>query len=223
MAGAGHVDAEAGLQRGEVREGDRAEAVLGRVAAHRLVEAPQHGARLAVAELERAQRVAQHPGDDRRLDALAAHVADRRRPPLVGGEDVVEIAADLVADPHRLVGRRDLEALDVGQRGGQQPVLQGARDVRALLVERRALERLDALVRDRLDQLEVGAVHRARLVEAQPEAAEGAVLADEGDGHEGLEVGPRDRADAGRRGAGVEVALHAVAHVGRPAHGGEGG
>ena len=101
---------------------------VGAVLEQHLVErraAPRLGPRCWTRQ--RADRVADQGGDDRGLDALAAHVAEGDDP--VAGadlEDVVEVAADLLAVAGRAVGGRDVEARDVGGGGRDQRLLQGA-------------------------------------------------------------------------------------------------
>ena len=63
--------------------------------------------------------------------------------------------------------------------------------MRALLVERRAVERLRALAGDHLQQLDVAGVERALVGEAEAHAADRAALADQRDGGERLEVAAR--------------------------------
>src|SRR4051794_16899457 len=64
-----------------------------------------------------------------------------KNPGVPGREDVVEVAADVGLDGARAVADRELDARDVGQRGGQQPLLEGLGDVAALGEQPRVVER----------------------------------------------------------------------------------
>ena len=102
----------------------------------RRVEPAQDGRRRDALPSEQAQDVAGQPGDGCGLGALAAHVADRHRPLPVGQvEDVVEVAADIVALAGRGIAGAELDVRHRWQGGGQQRALQRLRDGGALLVE----------------------------------------------------------------------------------------
>ena len=104
---------------GEARVRDGREAVLqAALGDDRLVQALQGGARLGLIAGERAQAVAQQRGERRRLDPLAAHVADHRHAGRAGGEEVVEVAADLHPVAHGGVARGRLQAGDGSGRAG---------------------------------------------------------------------------------------------------------
>ena len=82
------------------------------------------------------QRVPGEPGERSSLDALAAHVADRDRPTIVGdGEHVVEVAADQVCRTRRPVAGRNRDAVGRVEVLRQQAELQRLGDVALLVVE----------------------------------------------------------------------------------------
>ena len=174
MAARGEAGAEAAAFRGvEPHTADRAEGGVGGLPPQRLVEEAQHVPRVLVAQRDRAQRMAGEPGQHGRRRALAGHVPDQHQP-AVGPdvEAVVEVAADGAAVGDRVVADRDLEAGDVGQPLRQQPFLERARDVGALLVEPRALERLRGLVGELGQERPVGGHEAPRLPVAQHERGE---------------------------------------------------
>jgi len=88
--------------------------------------------------------------------ALVGDVADERHPAAAHSEDVVEVAADPVLVAGRPVQRADLPARDPRDPSGQQSDLQRARDVRALRVEARVLDRGAGAARELLGELDVG-------------------------------------------------------------------
>lgn len=142
-------DAAAG-SAGEGRAADGAVGAVGELAAHGLVEEPQHRLRGLLAHGDRADGVAGQARQDRRGGALATDVADREQPPVLGDvEEVVEVPARPPTVGDGVVADRDLEPRDGREPVGQQARLQGARHVRPLLVEPGALERLAALAPQR--------------------------------------------------------------------------
>ena len=123
----------------------------------------------------RAQRVAREAGERGRLGAAAGDVADEREPAAADGERVVEVAADPVLDAGRAVERRDPPAGDVRQAAGQQARLQRARDVRALGVQARVLDRGAGAPRELLGELDVGRAEAPRRLGAdERQRADGA-------------------------------------------------
>ena len=115
------VPSSRSLQRGEDHRAQRQARVC---AAQRVVEPRDGGARVArelpaVRSVKRASDV-QRGG----LGALAGDVADQEHPALRAGEDVVEVAADLVELAGRAVQDGRGPAGHVRQLGRQQAVLQ---------------------------------------------------------------------------------------------------
>ena len=102
----------------QAQEGDRAEPVVVGTEQDR-VQRAEHQPRLRRGDGGRSDRVAGERRDDRGIDALPADVTDGDRP-VVGPdlEHVVEVAAHLGASAGRPVDRGELEAGDVGERGG---------------------------------------------------------------------------------------------------------
>src|SRR5690606_10524614 len=85
---------------------------------------------------EEPQGVAGEAGHGRRVRARAADVADGEAVGTVAdGEQVVEVAADLVALTGRAVDDLDLDAVDQGQLGRQQAALERLADGGALRVQ----------------------------------------------------------------------------------------
>ena len=170
MPGGGQIDARAAV--GELDAGERDGHEAGRaLAQQRVVEAGEHVARAQPGDGVRAQRVAGERGHRGRLRALAADVADDQRPAAVAlREDVVEVAADLVALARGAVARGQLQPGDLRQVRRQQRALQRLGGARALLVEARVLDRDRRLGGDALDHaLVVGGEHaRLRVAEEQP-------------------------------------------------------
>ena len=83
-----------------------------------------------------AERVPGQAGQCGRLDALAAHVADRDAPSILARQEhVVEVAADQVGGAGRPVPSRDRDAVGRIEVLRQQPELQRFGDVALLVVE----------------------------------------------------------------------------------------
>lgn len=126
-AGQGDVETASVFVGGEEAEDDGAEAGVGAVVlvVEDGVEVGEYGGGVGVVDGGGAQRVAGQGGDGRRGGALAAHVA-QEQPPGAGreGEEVVEVAADLVGG-RDVVVRGDFQAGDVHQLRRQQGLLQG--------------------------------------------------------------------------------------------------
>ena len=101
------------------------------------------------------QRVPGQAGNGRRFRAGAADVADREPPAVLPGrENVVEVAADLVALAGDLVRHRQVHAGDAGQLWGQQASLQGLAGQLLLFVEPGVVERERGAAGEVLGQLE---------------------------------------------------------------------
>ena len=141
MAAAGCGDADRAVVELQPHARERDEAP-GALAQHRRVEPAQDAGRGPVAHDRGADRVAGERGHRGGLGALAAHVAHDREPlALAGREQVVEVAADLVALAARSVQRGRLQASDHRQLGRQQRALERLRDRRARAVQARVLDR----------------------------------------------------------------------------------
>ena len=111
------------------------------------VEGAQHRGRAGVEADGGAHRDPHLAHDGGRAQALAHHVADDQRDAtLVDLDAVVPVAADLRVLGERAVGREQAEALEGGQPGRQQRLLERGRRVDHRLVGQRALQRLPALV-----------------------------------------------------------------------------
>jgi len=106
---------------------DRAQRQPG-LAAQRVVESRNRGADVAGQLGRRAQGEAGERGARRRLGALAGDVPDHHHPALGPGEDVVEVAADLVELARRPVQHGGRPAGHLWQLGRKQPVLERAGD-----------------------------------------------------------------------------------------------
>ncbi len=160
--------------RGE-RGGDEARRLL---AQQRVVEADELVARAQAGDGVRAQRVAGERRDRGRLRALAADVADDERvAPVALREDVVEVAADLVALARGAVGRGQLQAVDLRQMRREQRALERLGRARALLVEARVLDRDRRLGRDPHDHVLVLGAEHAGLGVAEEQAADDVAVA----------------------------------------------
>ena len=100
MAAAGQHEDRAVGRDVEARERDRAEVRAGALAQQRVVEQAEDVAGVGALHGAGADRVAGQRGDGGGVGALAADVADDQRPAAVADlEEVVEVAADLVARP----------------------------------------------------------------------------------------------------------------------------
>ena len=109
MAAGGHRHGPAVVRAPESCQPERAEAVELGPEEH-VVELVEQPAGLGLLDGEGADGVPDRRGDHGGLGALAAHVTDDRDPvALAHLEDVVEVAADLVAGPGRAVRGRDVE------------------------------------------------------------------------------------------------------------------
>ena len=95
----------------------------------------------ALLHAERAQRVAGERRDGGGVRTLPAHVAHHDAPAVRGVEHVVEVAADLDGLAGGVEARGDLGAGNLGQLRRQQALLQRPRDVAALAVEARVVDR----------------------------------------------------------------------------------
>ena len=94
-------------------------------------------------------------------DPAPGHVADREvDDPVRPAQRVVPVAADLEPDAARAVAAGEVDALDRGQRLGQQAALQRDRDLVLLLVAPRAGERAAGVLGLRGDERLVGLVER---------------------------------------------------------------
>ena len=104
------------------------------------------------------QRVARQTGERRRRRAASRHVADDRQPAAVDRDRVVEVPADPVLVARGPVELRRGPAGHVRQATGQQARLQRPRDVRALGVQARVLDRRAGAPRELLGERHVGLV-----------------------------------------------------------------
>ena len=163
MPAARHREPDRRARDVEVHAGDRAEAVVGLLAAqHHLADPAQDRGRRAAADRRGADRVARQRRHRGGLGALALHVADDREPVAVGGrEDVVEVAADLVALAGGAVDGAELEARDVGQQRRQQRGLERLGDRRPRAVQARVVDRRRRAQRQVLGQRQVALVEAA--------------------------------------------------------------
>ncbi len=156
MAGADELRRRrAGVAVAQQHRGDRAQRHL--VAREQLVvERADRVERVVEQRRGGAQRVARQAGQRRRRRAAARHVADDRQPASVDRDRVVEVAADPVLVARRAIQRRRRPAGHARQAAGQQARLQRARDVRALGVQARVLDRRAGAARELLGERDVG-------------------------------------------------------------------
>ena len=122
---------------------------------------------------EGSEGVPQLPHEHGRRHAVARDVADRHVHDAVGTPHrVVPIPADHEPGAAGGVAPDQLDAVDVGQVGGEQAVLQPHRDLVLALEGGRALERLRSLLGEPRDLLLLALVERAGMGEEQAERAE---------------------------------------------------
>ena len=134
---------------------DRAQRQPG-LAAQRVVEARDGGADVARQLGRRAQGEARERGAGGGLRPLAGDVADHDHPAARAGEDVVEVAADLVELAGRPVQDGGGPAGHLGQLGREQAVLERAGDRGAAAVAARVVDRDAGAAADLLRELALG-------------------------------------------------------------------
>ena len=152
------------MQRGAVGRDAQAQGGAqrdARTTAQRGVDAREHLSRTRVEFGCGARGVAYERGHGGRTHSLAGDVADHHQPLAVELPEVIEVASHLALLPRRPVQRGDLPTGDLGDRLGQQAVLQRARDRRALAVQARTLDGERRTRGDLLGELEIAAAEAA--------------------------------------------------------------
>lgn len=144
---------QAGLHRRDVTVQQGQEAGPLALFQDRLVEPAQHGCHAVPLAGEQAQRVACQARDGGGLRAGAADVADREPPGLIGLEQVVEVAADLVGLAGRLVDDAVVETGHLRLVGRQQTALQRPVGGGLLRVQARVVHRQRRAAADVLGEL----------------------------------------------------------------------
>ena len=173
MPAAGEEAACAVPRRDDPAEHGGEETVVGLLPQDRVVEQAEHAARRFPAEGCGPQGVPGETRERRRPGALPADVTDDRGPRASADlEDVVEVAADVVALARRAVRGADVDAGHQRQRRRQQARLERVGDAPPVFVETGVLHCQCRTPRQLFDQHQVvDVVPAARRRDAQPEGS----------------------------------------------------